>query len=433
MQKNISSKIYLVLLVVLSAAHFLLVVPAFQHPESYHMIDTYEYLDITENILDQHRYQGTIYPDVDLKRTPGYPLFLALGLVLGGGNIAIISLLQVVITLVITRFIFQIGKEIGQPKLGRIASLIYLLNPNATFWSVVLLSETVSAFWLILAVWGTLRFWKSRSSFYVVLAGVSLGLCTLTRPIALYLVWLWVFVLLWQEWKGSKSIHRANLTPAILLLIGMLVVVLPWQLRNAKVHGRFTISTVGYHTFEDWIIRKTLARAESISDQEAEAKINAQANPLSYSLEVIRRYPKIFLIEQIKGIARVLLGSEYGTWAKVLANQGVETTGGLGILFGGGDFRSFWQGVTSQKDNPWMWAGMYALLFDIVVYAVAAVGIIRIYRHNPKDMVKGLILLCLTGFIYLVIIPLGAGESRFRVPADPLLSVLAGCVAFSGN
>ena len=119
---------------------------------------------------------------------PGYPVFLALGLWAGGERLAFPLLIQILISLLTAALLYDTGRKIKNATLGMIVVVFYLLNPNAAFWSNVVLSETLTAFWITLSVWGMVHYWTTPGRGWLFLSGLSLGLSALTRPMALGLI-----------------------------------------------------------------------------------------------------------------------------------------------------------------------------------------------------------------------------------------------------
>jgi hypothetical protein len=215
---------------------------------------------------------------------------------------------------------------------------------------------------------------------------------------------------------------------ALLCLVGILAFVIPWQFRNQVAYHRFTISEVGESTFQNWYVAQTLASAEGLTRDQASAIIAESGNPMKFSLDVVRRYPGVFVKEQTRGILRTLLGAEYGTWQAIFTRVVPTTTGLLSVLLGQGNGAGLLASVKAQANNPWFWAGIYALMYDIVLAVCLLVGIWRVFRIYQHEMVARLAILAVAALLYLVLIPGVAGESRFRVPADPLLALAAGWV-----
>ena len=174
------------------------------------------------------------------------------------------------------------------------------------------------------------------------------------------------------------------------------------------------------------MVAKVVADIHGISRSEAVALINQQPDPIAYSLQVIRQNPRIFLKEQVRGILRTILGSEYVTWAQVWGGQEVQSTGILSILLGTNGGSSLGQIIQSSVGNPWFLAGLFALAFDVFLYGACLLGVVRLWhlRSNRELFLLGMLLI--VTIAYLVITPFAAGESRFRATADPLLALLAG-------
>jgi 4-amino-4-deoxy-L-arabinose transferase-like glycosyltransferase len=418
------TKLLYALIGILILVHLVMVLPAMQYPSRYQLRDSYDYLDLARTLLSTGRFTSTVYPGVDLLRPPGYPVFLMIGLWLGHGETGLISLIQVLLLFVTAWLLYRISVELGHRQIGLIAVIIYLLNPNAAFWSMVLLTETLTGFWLTLGLWCFVHFWTTKRRRWLLGAGLTLAIGALTRPIILPMAIGLGLLFFLLEWRRS-NLPIQSLKASLVFFVGFLVLVIPWQLRNLEVHKQFTISEVGGSTFQNWYVAQTLAQAEGISRDEAAAIIDSAPNPLQYSLGVIRTYPLVFIKEQARGILRTLLGAEYGTWAKVWTGEDIATTGVLSAFIDLGSPSEIVRSLASQGKNPWFWAGIYALLYDILLYAVILLAIWHLLHSYRQGLVFNLASLLIFSLIYLLIIPGVAGESRFRAPADPLLALTA--------
>jgi 4-amino-4-deoxy-L-arabinose transferase-like glycosyltransferase len=422
------TKILYIIIAILVVVHVGLVLPAIQSPVRFQVRDSYEYLDLARTLLSSGHYSGTIYPGIDLLRAPGYPLFTLMGLWLGNGSTSLIAPMQVLIMFLSAWILYRICAELGYRQVGLVAVIFYLLNPNATFWSMVMLSETLSSFWLAFGTWCFIHYWKTTRRRWIFVAGLALAAGALTRPIILPLaIGLGVLFFLLEWRKTHTPIPSLKVTG--LFFIGLILLVMPWFVRNQVVHGQFTLSEVGGSTFQNWYIAKTLAAAEGFSRDEAVSIITSSPNPLKYSLGVVRQYPLVFLKEQVRGILRTLLGSEYQTWALVWGNVETENTGALSAFLDQGSPSEVIRALAPQMKNPWFLTALYAFVYDIVLFGAVLVGLwcsVRFYRSELVFNLAGILVLTL---FYLLIIPGPAGESRFRAPADPLLA-LAAALAF---
>jgi 4-amino-4-deoxy-L-arabinose transferase-like glycosyltransferase len=418
----------LITMVIVILLRLLLVIPAFQQPVKFTEVDSFQYIDLAQGMRISGEYKSET-EGMDLLRSPGYPLFLLLGLVLGNGALNYIPLMQMLLVFFTAAFLYCTGLELGSRKAGFVAALLYLINPNAAFWSLMLLTETLAAFCLALSVWSAVKYWQASQKGWLLLSGLALSAGAITRPIVLPLAVLVVILLVWLEWRGSFSVKKSLATLTV-VVVGVFALVLPWQMRNASLHGQFTLSEVGDSTFQNWMVAKTMAQVEDMTRAEAVAIIATAPDPMTFSLQYILDHPGAFAKEQVRGVARTLLGAEYATWGEKIGNEIISNAGMLSALLDRRSPVEFLESFSGQLKSPWFWAGLYALGYDFLLYGLCVVSVWRIFRGNRKGNAFNLLVLLIVMLAYLLFVPLGAGESRFRAPADPLLGLLAGMAFF---
>jgi 4-amino-4-deoxy-L-arabinose transferase-like glycosyltransferase len=422
-------KVWTAALVVLLALHLALLLPAFQRFDKFIEVDSLEYYYLAEGLLKTGSYQSTQIPNSDLVRPPGYPLLILLSMVMG--SIKLIPVLQTGLVFLAAALLYLTGRETGSPRVGLAAAVIYLLNPNAAFWSLSRMAETLTGFLLVGSVWAAVRWWRTQKHIWLFACGAALSAASLARPIVLPLALIIAGFLVLVSWLHSRS-TKAAMPTAVAVAAGILLFVLPWQLRNLAVHGEFTISKVNESTFQNWMVAKTLAQVEGISRSDAATQIAQSPDPLRRSLEIVREYPLLFAAEQVKGVVRTLLGAEYASWAEKIGGRDIENAGMLSALVDRQNVGEFLHGLLAQLRNPWFWTAIYAMGYNVVLYGLGAAAIWKTWRRKGRGIGFLLAVLLLIASAFLVLIPLGAGESRFRAPADPLLGLLAG-LAFYAN
>jgi hypothetical protein len=222
------------------------------------------YLQAAASIADGNGYTSLLgrptayYP-------PGYPFFVAgvqrVAEFLGQGShlVLILGLTQAVLGGVAAAALVVAGCRIRRGVwLGVVAGLLFALWPNLIIHSGLVLSESLylCCFCVLLAAlctW-TLRLQSphiGRSGAVVFVLILSTALCTLVRPQSVAMV-LPAAAL---AWLMSGFGWRSALRGLGLLLVGMLIAVLPWTLRNAVVlKGFVPMSTntgdnlcIGFH------------------------------------------------------------------------------------------------------------------------------------------------------------------------------------------
>jgi 4-amino-4-deoxy-L-arabinose transferase-like glycosyltransferase len=419
----------LILLVILFVLRLVLVIPAAQQPLVFTEVDSFQYIDLAQGMRQTGQYRSQTDQGIDLLRSPGYPLFLLLGLALGNGALNTIPLLQLLLVFLMAAILYLTGRELGSNKAGYAAAVLYLINPNAAFWSLMMLTETLAAFLLMVAVGGAVKYWRAGQQGWLFLSGLALSAAAITRPIVLPLAVLMAVLLAWLKWRDSHS-AKSTLSTLAVIVVGVFALVLPWQLRNATVHGQFTLSEVGDSTFQNWMVAKTMAQVEGMTRDEAVAIIATSPDPMVFSLQYIQDHPAAFVKEQVRGIARTLLGAEYATWGEKIAGEDISNAGMLSALLDNRNPLEFLDSFVEQLKSPWFAAGLFALGYDFLLYGLCLIAIWKNFRINSQGKTIKVVILLILVLAYLLFAPLGAGESRFRAPADPLLALLAG-LAFS--
>lgn len=184
--------------------------------------------------LVDHPLVGT--PRASALRVPGYPVFLALAMLVSR-SVAWLSIVNVALSALLVPLVAQLARALAfEPAAALTAAVIVAIDPTFVFFSPVLASEHLFVVFLLLSlIAGTGA--RTRSQFAV--AGLLFGAAVLTRPDALF----YTPVLVGVVWLGSGSVRP--IAPAILMLATALVVA-PWYARNRVVVGPGAgLSTVG--------------------------------------------------------------------------------------------------------------------------------------------------------------------------------------------
>lgn len=169
-------------------------------------------------------------------RPPAYPLFLAAIYAVWGHSHTAVQVTQVAIGALSVIVLFFIVYRMYRPAAWPAAVIAALYEPLVSVCSEVM-SECLFIFFVLLALWA-IRDEQQRWQM-LALGGLATGLAALTRPVGLLLLPALCLVALCQ---GRPMVWR---TVAWVVLTAV-VVILPWTVRNAAVHGAFVpISTHG--------------------------------------------------------------------------------------------------------------------------------------------------------------------------------------------
>jgi 4-amino-4-deoxy-L-arabinose transferase-like glycosyltransferase len=417
-----SFRLALLLLVIWLAARLAFTTQVFREPGLVQLIDRNTYVELAESLLERGTYQGYTDPRMDLVRTPAYPVFLAAVLGLSGRNLAFVAVAQLILTCATCWLVYQSAKLVANRGAALAAAWLYALSPNGLFVSLMALTETLFALVLALALYLLLRYRQEPRWRWLAACALVLGAGNLVRPIALVLILIWMLlILLVQVPEG----WRARLGRAAAFGLLAWLVFLPWQIRNYAAHGEFTLSPVTGTTLRSWIVAEGLAEARGITRNQAAAEIANAESPYAYSLQVVLQYPRAMAWASLRGIFRTATGFEYSTWTNLL---GVDHRPGVPFVDAalGRNFQRAWrEGVELFRNGyyPQLGLSLWALGYNVILYGLPIIGaLVLLWRRRDYWIVGWLAVVIL----YLLLSPLGAGQARFRVPAEPVLAILGG-------
>lgn len=204
--------------------------------DSFHFPDEAVYVDAAMRLA-----QGSGFA-VEYRNVPGYPVFLAL-LTLGlSPALLCLRVAQAAVAALGCLAVFALGDRLFGRRVAIVAGVTYALDPLMVLSSGLLYPETLAALLVPLVVLATFdgaeRDFLARSA----IAGGLLGLAALLRPVALILfpvVAVWLLVM-------AELRPRRRVAHVLALGLAFLLVLAPWTLRNARVHGRLVpVATAG--------------------------------------------------------------------------------------------------------------------------------------------------------------------------------------------
>jgi 4-amino-4-deoxy-L-arabinose transferase-like glycosyltransferase len=198
--------------------------------------------------------------DLDLRRTPVYPLFITLVVTRIGEDLAAVALAQHLLGVVTCLLVAALGIRFWGAWTGLLAGLLVGLSGPLLVAEQYVMAETLFISLATLTIaWLALTLEQPRW-WALLVGGLLVGVAALTRPVGLVLAvaaLLALPVAAWwrgrragrrpeieadesgfrERWRGSAS---GVLLQALALVAGVLLVWLPWMARNAVVHGSFS-------------------------------------------------------------------------------------------------------------------------------------------------------------------------------------------------
>ena len=210
--------------------------------------DEVEYLQVANDLLTGRGW--TFYEHYHWLRAPLYPIFLAGSLLLAGGDLRWAALPNIVLSTATIGLFYVLGKTVATddernapPTATHIkhtgliaAAFAAVLLPFATFASLWM-SETLFTALFTGALIALLRWGRNPRLGWAALAGILLGLATLTRSMplaALPLLGVWMIAIR----RPGLSLRTFFVGTAFCIVV-TLATIAPWTMRNWRAYGGF--------------------------------------------------------------------------------------------------------------------------------------------------------------------------------------------------
>jgi 4-amino-4-deoxy-L-arabinose transferase-like glycosyltransferase len=292
---------------------------------------------------------------------------------------------------------------------GALAGWLAVVSPLLVFFSGYLLTETTFCVALLLALLATAAWVKTPRAGRALGVGLAWGAAALTRPTALALplvavAWGWVPL-------GLMMSGRDRVRHAFVLLLGVVLVVGPWTLRNAaRLHAFVPVTTGGGRALLDsnnpvvWNDPARRGGATSTYDIEPWAsRFRGLTEPASDG------WARGEAIAFLRGHVRdwpAMAGAKLARFWRVTAE-------------GGGTGR--WLRPGSPLSDVARFADPL-LLWSLLVLPLALWALVRTWR-GPRRWFQLLPALVIAYFSAVAVVFWGA--LRMRVPVEPLVTVYA--------
>ena len=355
---------------------------------------------------------------------PGGAFIEAMTRVIGpSDSVALYVALQIAATLAVGFLVRSLVNEVRAPY-GDAAMAIFLLNPNVLTLANMPQGEIFQMCLVALAFACIWRFAVRPSLFFPIACGALLGISTLVRPDTLYLCVILPVAFPLLAWAaGHRRYAWKAIGGGIAGTILAFAILSPWYMYVAKSGEgvRFAERSQEYLYFldnlrflspdapgrlvpevkrtywqkQDAVFAETVPGWETMTDRERAV----------LRLDAIHRY---YLSGEISGA--VMAEALVWSWARTLLNPGSSWTQ---TLFTGED-------PDAAGPAPLVLQAPGAA-YTLLARLLGLLGLFELARRRRYDL-----LLAFTGlFSYFLMIHLFNGQSRYRVPMEPQLAMVA--------
>jgi len=260
------------------------------------IVDSGVYADLANNLAKGHGYASNFV--VDARDPPGYPVYLAVSMLLFGDFFMKASLALVSFLLILA--MFWLTLEItGRRNVAYASSFFLVATPLVIYNEMRILSDVPFLLLLILSFFTYIRFLKKKkSTLNVALWGVFTGLAILTRYTGLLLILIFLAHAAYLKLTSRKRKAAFGYKHMVLFLLTVLLVVSPWVAWRAY-NGYFHELLYADRTVNSTNIGHIEMKIEALS--------SSTGDPLNANAISIDTYVPVQLVNFIRACASIIL------------------------------------------------------------------------------------------------------------------------------
>jgi 4-amino-4-deoxy-L-arabinose transferase-like glycosyltransferase len=387
---------------------------------------------ILANYLLEH---GSFEPEPI--RTPGYVVMVAAIYSIVGERPAVVIFLQILLDVIVCYCCFRLIRHLFGERAGLMGALLYAINPTAVLYANTLMSDALFVLLLVVSVSLFFRAMEVRSGRrslgYFVTFALCLGLAALTRPVALYLMPLFMLLVGWVERRNLRTVVP-KIALASILFVG---VISPWVYRNYVTFGVIGLSSSGaFNTFQLYAVSTEMYRL-GMNAAQAELNIRAEYGRDAWPSDRLNDYQRHVVLAGI-GRQYLVQHPKWFAWATAL---------GIGQMYwstGTGSFSQLLNGreqkvniseeaaqhgiagaipaLVQKKTTGELIIGAVVMLMHLVEYMLVLVGLWQLRRQLLRPQVMILVAM-IVGYSLMIG---AAGIMRFKLPVIPFYLAFAG-------
>jgi 4-amino-4-deoxy-L-arabinose transferase-like glycosyltransferase len=200
--------------------------------------DFWSYFQRAQHLTDFGSYDAVLGLH-DASYPPAYPLFLSIIFRLPFDRLMAAKVANVLLSFAVMILLSGISRILFNQKVALVATAIAAISPRLILQNTLIASENLFIPLLLLFVLLSMHWLQNYRLLKVFITGGTLGVLSLTRSISLFLSVPWFFSII----PGIKKNAGKLVKFIIFFLLGQLVVMIPWAIRNYLVLGSGTFLT----------------------------------------------------------------------------------------------------------------------------------------------------------------------------------------------
>jgi len=329
-------------------------------------------------------------------RPPVYPFFLMIVYEIFGQIPRLGAAFNVVFSTGIVYLSYKLIGNFWGEKRARLAAIILVFFPSQILFVNKLATEPLFTMLLLAGLHFMSFAVKHKKYTLIFLGGIFLGLAGLTRAIALAYLFFPLLYLLFQK---ERAFYKAR--NCLLLILGMMLVVLPWMYRNYDLKGSFTIATnaginllIGNAPGSGMGWNQAITEQFDINDPSQQVYVDSAATAIA--LENIRKDPSDFLKRGVLKLGYFYAVDMEGVWNEMVA------------------------AANAGRIDKYVLLGLAAESYYLVILMLCLCGLVYYFR-TPDIHSAGGFLLGGTILYWSAVHFVFFGDGRFHFPIIPMI------------
>lgn len=366
------------------------------------------------------------------ERVPLYPTFLTL-IHLLSDSLFFVLIIQNLLGLSVIFIAYLIGKEFSA-KIGIISAILTGLNLNMSLYSNQILTEALFYPLFFFFIYIFIKSTKSTSKKYLTAMAVLLGVCTLIRPVTMYLpIFMVAYFIFWGNIGGKLD----RIKYSCVFLIVFCLTISPWLYRNYNIYGHPKLETQGGIGLIGWYIPEIARYEEKIDLSTAVNKYNniwkEQAATLPANVKedpfLLDKEARRFAFDYIRNAS---LTSIVKAWAGgVVKNLAAPVSVELAYILQM-DWSHFYEAKGSSiieqainfifynKNKLYSFLLISGILLTLLFRISQIVGAVIIFKKN-----KRILFVCIMIITYFLMVNGPIGYAKYRLPFEAILVLLS--------
>lgn len=464
----------------LSFAHLSSLASANPQASPYPLIagDSSYYANWADSLLMRHAYEDPSGTPLRVQ-PPGYPALLA-GIKAVTGSVVPVVVLQTLLAAYAAVLIYRMARTLVPLSYALAPALVYGIDPMVVLADSAVMSDGLFSSLLIIIVY--LAFFSRPIRGETILhpfreieasngagvksvlrwgsAGLLLGIAIMIRPIAQFLIVVFPAMYLFREWLAAREpkpisaapVGNSRVKSVCVFLAACAIILLPWMVRNQIVFGSFEISVLGPHNLlyndaRGFLAWRALAETPNplpavlvmrhVGDPvfaEVDKKIAAGLSAITPSggnpdnhegrlaISYIMRDPFRYAYFHAVNTIPFFLSSSVASYGQIVRqlrdNEGFFAPVTLSILDSLKRIRHP-ESASSFIDAVQKLAPTALEMFWWLAVALLAIAAVVLRRRDFA------IILCFVLVAYFAALTGPMSNSRYRIPAEPYLLILA--------